>query len=210
MDLKSDDGHLSFCGNGLGYDESSSYLFLNSPSWKGEDQLDTLDETRDNFPPGSKVETSFSRSEVLRSLFRSHSHRPETQGGAAGEIPDLEQLTMRQIEEEIRGSFSQAAEPKVRFLKISKKKPVNCVSESIGIRKKSLEKRFSSRFHKDSRLLNKMRRVKLFWTKESQIIPNVFRVTVPFDHSDNCLVEFQDFSWKEVLPDEVEPESHCF
>ena len=55
---------------------------------------------------------------------------------------------------------------------------------------------------KRTRLEVKIIRVAKYWSGESPFVPNVFRVTTPDSDSPDTLIEFQDFSGKEVTADE--------
>lgn len=123
------------------------------------------------------------------------------------ELPDLDFATRQQFEEELLDSLqteTSQKRPAVRFLRIKKKTSPRAEQKITKFRIKHLEKRFSTRFHKDAKVLNKVRRTRLFWNQESQSIPNIFRVTGPCKGDDANIHEFLDFSRKEVLPDEVD------
>lgn len=120
------------------------------------------------------------------------------------ELPDLDLLTRRQIEEEICGGISAHQHNlSIRFLKLKKKTSKSAEQEVSSYRKKYTDKRFSARFHKDAKLLNKVRRMRLYWKSESEAIPNVFQLLSEIPDYPNHLYEFQDFSGKNVLPDEL-------
>ena len=123
------------------------------------------------------------------------------------ELPDLDFATRQQFEEELLDALQtedRRKRPAVRFLRIKKKTSPKVAERVTKFRIKHLEKRFSTRFHKEAKVLNKVRRTRLFWSRESQAIPNIFRVTGPCHGFPDHVNEFLDFSRKEVLPDEVE------
>lgn len=160
--------------------------------------------------PEQELERTVSKHErLLQTLFEAEGEH-ELLVKKTTELPDLELLTRKQIEEELfRVHQPQADAPAIRFLKIKKKKSPKTTEEVSKYRKKHLEKRFSTRFHKEAKILNKVRRTRLFWSKESQAIPNVFRIIADIAEEPEMIFEFQDFSRKEVLPDELDtiPES---
>lgn len=120
------------------------------------------------------------------------------------ELPDLDLLTRRQIEEEICGGIGTHQQKHIiRFLKLKKKTSKTAEQEVSSYRKKHVDKRFSARFHKNAKLLNKVRRMRLYWKGDSEAIPNVFQLAAEIPNEPKFLYEFQDFSGKNVLPDEL-------
>lgn len=118
---------------------------------------------------------------------------------------DLELLTRQQIEEELLpAAAKKLPQAAVKFLRIKKKTSVKAAAQIIKYRKKIAEKRFNVRFNKEAKVLNKVRRTRLFWTRQSQAIPNVFRMVARCEDDEESYLEFLDFSKKEVLADELE------
>ena len=73
------------------------------------------------------------------------------------------------IETEIKGGLIQKDKngPALKFLVKSKKNIEGDLIVKPKFRKKLIVKRFTSRFTKDFRILNKIKRTKLYWSKES-------------------------------------------
>ena len=85
--------------------------------------------------------------------------------------------------------------------------PTNVAKVGGHLRKKVISHRYTKRVTKDARTLNKVNRVRLFWSRASQAIPNVFKLLAPIPGEPSC-IEVADFSLKEVLADEVETPPH--
>ena len=95
---------------------------------------------------------------------------------------------------------AQSSKPTVKPLRMSKIRKMKA-GRPLHHRASTvlLDMRFTRRMNADARLLNKVRRTERYWTKKSEVVPNVFRLVTsaleePF--------EFLDFSGKGVCPDE--------
>ena len=118
------------------------------------------------------------------------------------EALELDLQSSREIEEELGApAANKTSLPPLKFLK---KKAKETTSNLMRFRKKLMLKRFSLRLNKDAKILNKVRRTKLYWKRESQAIPNVFKFLTNLPGSQKYRLEKSDFSKKEVLADELE------
>jgi len=70
------------------------------------------------------------------------------------------------------------------------------LSRTQIIDKKSLEGPFAKMCQ---RLRNKTKKVKLYWNKNTQLIPNVFKMQIISDHEPQVIFEFNDLSLKGIL-----------